>query len=169
MGTILSNLGRHEEALVCYLRAIEIEPENPDLWNNRGSALHQLGRYQEAQESYSWAIGLDPLHEYAWHNQGLLEPTLDQETEEAYALLRERIYVETEMRNALSGGERPEDGEDNEKLTGWRGLLMIAAIAAAGRISIRGGRGRAFHRDPLSPPLNKLIIFTDRSLRRRRP
>ena len=173
-GTILAKLGQYEEALDCYDRATDLEPEDDDAWNNKGSALHQLGRYQEAQECYNRAIGLDSLHEYAWHNKGLLVPTLDEETEDAFALSRKRIYVETETKTApllLWNGNaaipNTENGKENEKLPGWRIPLVIAAILVAGLLLNLGGKGKAFYMDSLQSSLSRLILLGDRSLKRR--
>lgn len=173
-GTILARLGRHEEALECYNRAIDLEPEDADAWNNKGSALHQLGRYQEALECYNRAIGLDPLHEYAWHNKGLLVPTLDDETEDAFALSRKRIYDETKTKTAPlilwdenAAVPNAGNGKENEKIPGWRVPLVIAAILVAGFLLNLGGKGRAFYIDSLQSSLSRLVLIGDRSLKRR--
>ena len=47
-GTSLDNLGRHQDALACYDRAIEINPRYAEAWSNKGVALGKLERYQEA-------------------------------------------------------------------------------------------------------------------------
>ena len=169
-GTVLSKLGSHEEALDCYDQTIKLNPVDADAWNNRGSALHQLGRYQEALDSYNQAISIDPLNEYAWHNKGLLVPTLDDDTEEAFALSRERIYVEAETKTApLVADENAavREEKENETLPGWRILLVIAAILAAGILLSLGGKGRAFHPESISSSLSRLVLFGDRSLKRR--
>lgn len=173
-GTILARLGRHQEALDSYDRTIELRPENADAWNNRGSALHQLGRYQDALDSYNRAISFDPFHEYAWHNKGLLVPTLDEDTREAFALSRDRIYVEAEIKTAPSlvsqdaaVGDESKSETENEKLPGWRVLLVMAAILAAGLLLNLGGKGKALFPKILQSSLSRLVIFGDRSLKRR--
>jgi len=169
-GTVLARLSRHQEALDSYDRTIELWPEDADAWNNRGSALQQLGRYQDALDSYNRAISIDPFHEYAWHNKGLLVPTLDDDTEEAFALSRDRIYVEAETKTApLVADENSafRDEKENEKLPGWRVLLVMAAILAAGLLLNLGGKGRALFPKILQSSLSRLVIFGDRSLKRR--
>ncbi len=164
-GTILADLGRYEEALESYDRVVEIEPEEADAWNNRGSALHRMGRYQEAQECYNRAISLDPLHEYAWHNKGLLVPTLDEDTKSDFALTRERIYDEAD--SEASAFPEGDEALEEERLSGWRFPLVIAAILTAGLLLDPGGKGKAVWLNSILPSLNKLLLLRDRSLKRR--
>ena len=50
-GTVLSELGRGEEALASYDHALALQPEDADVWNNRGNVLRELGRGEEALAS----------------------------------------------------------------------------------------------------------------------
>ncbi len=47
-GVALGLLGRHQEALESFDKAIELDPNNALAWLNRGAALYALGRHQEA-------------------------------------------------------------------------------------------------------------------------
>ena len=47
-GLVLGLLGRYEEALESFDKAIELDPNNALAWLNRGRALYALGRHQEA-------------------------------------------------------------------------------------------------------------------------
>ena len=49
-GNTLNNLARYDEAIKCYDKVIEIEPNNADAWNNKGNALRDLSRYDEAYQ-----------------------------------------------------------------------------------------------------------------------
>ena len=69
-GLVLGNLGRHEEALESFDRAIELDPNDALAWLSRGAALGNLGRHQEALESFDKAIELDPNNALAWFNRG---------------------------------------------------------------------------------------------------
>ncbi|MGB3943794.1 MAG: tetratricopeptide repeat protein [Methanothrix sp.] len=171
-GTVLAALGRYGEAIDSYDRAIQLRPGDADAWNNKGSALHQMGRYQEAIDCYDRAIGLDPLHRYAWHNKGLLFPTLDEGTKDAFALLRKRIYVETEAASLplLEGRAalmKAEGGMGGGRVSGWIVSMAIAAVLVTGLLFKAGGKRRASYRDYLQSSLNRLALIGDRSLRRR--
>ncbi|MEG5059232.1 CHAT domain-containing tetratricopeptide repeat protein [Microcoleus sp. A2-C5] len=56
-------LGYFENALSCYDKVIEINPEFHEAWINRSKVLDQLGRYQEATTNYYTAIALQSGNE----------------------------------------------------------------------------------------------------------
>ena len=70
-GVSLANLGRHEEALTCYERALEINPRDGIAWSNKGVALADLGRYAEALTCFERALEINPRKSLAWSNKGL--------------------------------------------------------------------------------------------------
>jgi len=49
-GNTFYRQGFFDEALNCYNEALSIDPDNPDLLNNKGLALVKLGRIDEAKE-----------------------------------------------------------------------------------------------------------------------
>ena len=67
----LSELGRYEEALEAYDRAIELQPDYALIWWYKGVVLNELGRYEEALESYDRIIELKPDFGTALYNKGL--------------------------------------------------------------------------------------------------
>ena len=72
LGFCLQSLGRHEEALDCYERMIELSPRDSLPWLLRGSALSKLGRPQEALAACEKAIELNPGETRAWCDRGVL-------------------------------------------------------------------------------------------------
>ncbi|TRZ90245.1 MAG: tetratricopeptide repeat protein [Methanosarcinales archaeon] len=71
-GITLGKLGKYDEAIKCYDKAIEIDPEDLDTWNNKGVALFNLGKYDEAIECYDKSIEINPEHVLAWILKGLV-------------------------------------------------------------------------------------------------
>src|SRR5438552_3763185 len=56
MGREFLDRGEPEEALRCYERAIDVEPENPDAWCGRGKAAYDLGRLERADRDFRRAL-----------------------------------------------------------------------------------------------------------------
>lgn len=71
-GAGLSELGRHQEALVCYNNALHIEQLLDTALVHRGTALDALGQPQEALENFDQALGLNPRSEAALLNKGIV-------------------------------------------------------------------------------------------------
>ena len=51
------------------MRAIELDPSDPDAWTNRGAYRGNLGDIQGAEDDYTVAIELDPTFALAYANQ----------------------------------------------------------------------------------------------------
>ena len=72
LGTALLNQGRREEALATFDKAVQLAPDNADLWRNLGNTLADVGRGAEAILSLQHALKLNPEHWDAAHKVGLL-------------------------------------------------------------------------------------------------
>ncbi|AKB61168.1 tetratricopeptide repeat protein [Methanosarcina mazei] len=59
-GMSLFKLERYQEALDIIDSFLEIKPDSPIEWSNRGFVLSALGRNEEALESFEKALSLDP-------------------------------------------------------------------------------------------------------------
>ena len=68
-GNNLVTLGRHEEAVRCYDRALELEPRNAGTWSDKGVSLRRLGRLEEAIDCHEEALEHDPRDAGAWVNK----------------------------------------------------------------------------------------------------
>ncbi len=67
-GGSLRALGRIEEALQCYTRALELNPGAAD-WANKALALEDLHRIDEALECYEKSILIDPNNAHTWSSK----------------------------------------------------------------------------------------------------
>jgi len=65
LGLVELDTGRHADALASLLRAIELEPHNPDFHHRAGRAHAAAGRLAEAAASYARAIELRVSHQEA--------------------------------------------------------------------------------------------------------
>ena len=68
MGWLLWNLGRHEEAVATYRKAIALDPKHAASLAKLGSLLHYLARYDEAEVAYRKAIEINPKYAHPWYN-----------------------------------------------------------------------------------------------------
>ncbi|UXM84179.1 protein kinase domain-containing protein [Methanococcus aeolicus] len=64
-------LGKYNEAIKCYDKALQLNPNYAEVWNNKGAALDDLGKYKEAIKCYDKALQLNPNNANARNNKGL--------------------------------------------------------------------------------------------------
>jgi predicted O-linked N-acetylglucosamine transferase (SPINDLY family) len=69
-GNALKDMGRSNEALASYERAIALKADYPDAFYNHGNVLRALGRSADAVASYDQAIALRPDYAEALSNRG---------------------------------------------------------------------------------------------------
>jgi len=70
-GASLGTLGKDQEAIVCYNKALELNPGYAEAWNNKGIVLGSLGKPQEAFACYDKALEINPKLANAWYNKGV--------------------------------------------------------------------------------------------------
>jgi tetratricopeptide (TPR) repeat protein len=93
---IYANQGRYQEALADNSRAIELQPNDPRAWYNRGNRYWELRQPDQAIADYTRAIDLDPTLAQAWNNRGILH--LDKgEAEKAVADLTRAVKLDATL------------------------------------------------------------------------
>ena len=124
LGTTLLSQGRREEALQVFDKAVQLKPDDADLWRNLGDALVERDRPADAILSLQQALRLDPRHLDAAHKAGLLlyQAERDEEALGCFKLSEElkRDHLPTlHMRAlALARLQRFEDAlADNRRAT----------------------------------------------------
>jgi tetratricopeptide (TPR) repeat protein len=96
LGNVYDNLGRYEEAIGSFERAIDLDPEDAHPHNGLGNVYYQQGRYEEAIAAYQRAIELDP--EIAYPHNGLGNVYYQQgRYEEAIAAYQRAIELDPEV------------------------------------------------------------------------
>ena len=70
------NLGDNYGAITDYSKSIEIHPNNPVAFYNRGVIKFDLEKYYEAIADYTEAIQLNPNYAKAYHNIGVVKNKL---------------------------------------------------------------------------------------------
>jgi len=80
-GCALQTLGRDEEAIACYDKALAIDPRCAPVLGNKGAALQTLGRHEEAIDCFDKALAIDPRSGNSWTNKGNVLHTLGRHEE----------------------------------------------------------------------------------------
>ena len=85
-GIALGNLGRYEEALEAFNKALEINPEDESdlLW--KGFVLLSLNKHEETVEAFSKALEINPKNDYALSRKGIALANLGRYEEALEAL-----------------------------------------------------------------------------------
>ena len=55
----------YAEALSFFEQALLIDPNDPDLWNLKGTALRSMGRYTEAIDSFNKSLEIEPRNKHS--------------------------------------------------------------------------------------------------------
>ncbi len=97
----MRNLGRYQEAISCYDRALEIDPKNHYAWCNKGNVLDDLGRYQEAISCYDRALEIDPKYANAWSRKGLTLSKLGR-NQEAISHINKSLELDSKNKYAYA-------------------------------------------------------------------
>jgi tetratricopeptide (TPR) repeat protein len=69
--TMLNEKVNFEEVIKAYKKAIEINPDNYETYNNMGGAYAGLDKFEEAIEAYEKAIEIEPNNYDAYYTMGL--------------------------------------------------------------------------------------------------
>ena len=70
-GSSLAKLGRYEEAIKCFEKAIELKPDFAEAYYNKGASLGMLKRLDEALKCFEKAIELKPDFARAHYSKGI--------------------------------------------------------------------------------------------------
>lgn len=80
-GNALIFLGRKDEAIVAYEKALDIKPDYAEACYNKGVALGDLGRMDEAIVAFEKSLEIKPDYADAWNNKGFVLGDLGRKDE----------------------------------------------------------------------------------------
>ncbi len=60
----------YTHAIFLYDKAISLDPNFIEAWNNKGVALYKMKRYKDALTCFNKTIEIDPKNSIAWSNKG---------------------------------------------------------------------------------------------------
>ena len=96
--------GRYVEAIEMYDRAIVVNPQCADCYNDKGLSLFYLGDANAALESFDKAIAIDPGYPHVWLSKGFVL-TSEGRYQEAVAPLNKVKELDTTGRLAQAADE----------------------------------------------------------------
>jgi len=98
-GAELSQVGDYVNAISCYDKALEIDPNDSNVLVNRGDALTNISNYDDARQCYDKVLSKNPKSSMALYNKACLI-SLQGETEESLNLLERAINIDSKLINA---------------------------------------------------------------------
>ena len=106
IGVANKGLGKLDEAIEAYKKALSIKPDNAEAYNNMGNALQDQGKLEEAVEAYTKALAIQPDYADAYYNMGsvLQDQGKLEEAVQAYkkALSINPNYAKAESKTQLA-------------------------------------------------------------------
>jgi len=72
LGTTLQQQGKHQEALKAFDKAVQLKPDDAELWRGLGDVLLDLQRYDQALLILQHVLKLDPRRQDAAYKSGVL-------------------------------------------------------------------------------------------------
>jgi len=98
-GAELSQVGDYVNAISCYDKALEIDPNDSNVLVNRGDALTNISNYDEAMQCYDKVLAKNPKSSMALYNKACVI-ALQGETEESLNLLEKAINIDSKLIDA---------------------------------------------------------------------
>ncbi|KAF0144671.1 MAG: protein kinase [Nitrospirae bacterium] len=134
-GVSLDSLGKYQEAIACYYKALEINPGYGFAWNNKGNALGMLGKYQEAIACYDKALEINPGDGFAWHNKGVVLKSLGKH-QEAIAYYDKALEINPRDAEAWLGKALSEDeiGRGQDAAFSYKRFIELAPTQYAEQV-----------------------------------
>lgn len=124
-GRALKALGRLDDAIAAYRRALSLAPTNVDVLLSLGIALRARGKPADAVQAYEQALALNPSHPGGWQNLANALRDLGRPAEAALAQAR----VSATMLWA-EASELHRRGLTTEAIAAYRRVIAVAPDAA---------------------------------------
>ncbi|XP_063053836.1 protein O-mannosyl-transferase TMTC3 [Engraulis encrasicolus] len=121
-GELLLKMNKPEEAKDAYLRALELDHGNADLWYNLAIVHIEMKQHSEALRSFNQALQLNPKHKLALFNSALLMQESGDARLRPEANRRFLTYIEEEPSDAngyFNLGMLAMDANENEAAERW--------------------------------------------------
>ena len=119
-------LGKHQEAIADYNKAIELNSKYTQAYNNRGNVKFVLEKHQEAIADYNKAIELNSKYTQAYNNRGNVKFVLGKH-QEAIEDYNEAIELDPKYTKAYNnrGNAKSELGQHQEAIEDYNKAIEL--------------------------------------------
>ena len=127
IGCLLWEGGKTEKALSAYDKAIRLQPDYAEVYNNRGSIKNELGFPDAALDDYNEAIYLNPYFAEVYYNRGV-QKVLCEEFDAAIVDFTEAIRLNSDYTEAYAhrGVAKAALGNIDEARSDFQTALVLA-------------------------------------------
>ena len=95
---LLAKLGKYDEAIKAYDKAIEINPQDSKAWYGKGAVLGLSSKYNEAIKAFDKAIEINPQDSMSWDGKGFALNKLSK-SNEAIKAHEKAIEIDSQLRS----------------------------------------------------------------------
>lgn len=81
LGSLYYDIGKKQEAIATFGKALEIYPNDAEIYFKLGFVYNAINKKEAAEAAYKKAIKLNPSHSMAYYNLGMLCNSLDKKEE----------------------------------------------------------------------------------------
>lgn len=99
MGTTLTDAGKFTEAVICFVKATELDSHYEFAWLNLGLALAKMKNYEKALVAFDRLLAIIPDSANGWHLKGMVLGNL-QKQEEALICYDRALQLNPQMAEA---------------------------------------------------------------------
>lgn len=103
LGLTMFRMKRFSEALVNFLRALELLPDDPECYNLIGQTYEEMGEAVEAEQSLRRAIEIDPNAATGHYDLGVILAKREGRGKEAYAAFERALKIDPDLAPACYG------------------------------------------------------------------
>ena len=117
---------RFGDAVTAFDQALDIQPINHQILNNKGLALYELGQYDDAVTAFDQALDIQPIDHLALNNKGNTLYELGQ-YDEAISAFNQALKIKPDYYEALNnkGVSLDRLGKHDEAISAFNQVLKI--------------------------------------------
>ena len=126
MGMAAAQIGKLDQAVFAFRKALYIKPDCAEAYNNMGNALQDQGKLDDATEAYNKALSIKPNFADAYNNMGNVLKEQDK-LEEAIDSYKKALAIKPDYAEAYNnlGGALKSQGKLEEAIDAHNKALSI--------------------------------------------